>query len=170
MADLHDPNPIDQLFKKSFDSQSEAPDLNGWDQPSARVWQNIQSEIAPQSVSYQKYLWSGLAFVGIGLLAFLLINKKTPTAPPILPTPPPAIQTPVSATPNVQNTVATPAIKGEEKAEKAKEIAKKPTKSKTPNTSKTKTSQEVLPEPKVNSTKPFVPNSTVREQQKKVEN
>jgi hypothetical protein len=170
MADLHDPNPIDQLFKKSFDSQSEAPDLNGWDKPSSRVWENIQSEIAPQGVSYQKYLWSGLAFVGVGLLAFLMMSKKTPAVPAALPTPNPAIQTPKIANPNILNTVATPAIKGEEKAEKAKEIVNQPTKSKNTKTPKTKTSQEVLPEPKVNSTKPFIPNSTVREQQKKVEN
>jgi hypothetical protein len=169
MADLHDQNPIDQLFKKSFDSQSEAPDLNGWDKPSARVWENIQSEIAPKSVSFQKYLWAGLGLVGVSLLAFLFMNKKTNANLPTTPSNPAAIQTPTIATPNVQNTVANPAIKVENSTEK--EIVRQPTKSKKPKTSKTRPDKEVLPEvePKVNSTKPFVPNSTVRDQQKKVD-
>jgi hypothetical protein len=37
--------PIDELFKKTFDSLPDGPSPAGWDMPSDRVWQNIKGGI-----------------------------------------------------------------------------------------------------------------------------
>jgi outer membrane biosynthesis protein TonB len=156
MADLHDPNALDQLFKKSFESLSEAPDANGWDTPSPRVWQNIQTEIAPQSVLYSKYLWSGLGLAAIALLSFVFFGQKTEkiTAPVTAP----SIETPVIAAPVLPASNASTETNNTTKSE----VKVTPKASNQPKPIKT---PKQKPTPTVKETKSLPPNSSERAKQ-----
>lgn len=47
MTDPKDFESLDDLFRKTFEKLPETPSKSGWDTPSERVWQHVQSQIKP---------------------------------------------------------------------------------------------------------------------------
>jgi len=47
MTDPKEFETLDQLFRKTFDDLPDTPAASGWDTPSGRVWQHVQSQIKP---------------------------------------------------------------------------------------------------------------------------
>jgi hypothetical protein len=45
MNTQRDANPIDDLFRQSFEALPDAPSASGWDAPSKQVWQGIQTQM-----------------------------------------------------------------------------------------------------------------------------
>lgn len=45
MTEHQEQNPIDELYRKTFESLPDTPAASGWDTPSERVWQNIQANM-----------------------------------------------------------------------------------------------------------------------------
>lgn len=75
MAEQKDFHSLDELFRKSFDNLPDTPDASGWDTPSDRVWQQVQTRIKPPhqgwSSSQILLVASGAIAIAIGLyLAF----------------------------------------------------------------------------------------------------
>ena len=104
MADTKEFESLDELFRKTFDNLPETPADSGWDTPSERVWQHVQSQIKPPRSG-----WSGqtlrliAAFavtLAVGLYLFLNRAENPKTHPA---TPPPTIVE-TAETPTAANT------------------------------------------------------------------
>lgn len=105
MTEQQQPNPIDDLFRKTFEQMPESPAASGWDKPSDKVWQNIQHNMqaAPKqgwSLSSIVLLTSMAALIVAGMYWFS--TRPTPTEPQnVQPT---ATEQPVTAPVNAVNT------------------------------------------------------------------
>ena len=73
MAEPKEIHPLDELFRKSFDDLPAAPSTNGWDTPSAQVWEQVQENIKTPRSSWMQWALGafGLAVLAIGLWAYL---------------------------------------------------------------------------------------------------
>lgn len=108
MTDPQASNPIDDLYRKTFENLPETPASNGWDAPSDRVWQNIQGNIKPVKKTWgvqSLVLLAGLALL-ITAATYWLSRPSVPTqAQPQVPEMTPVQKPVVSPSP-----VATPAV------------------------------------------------------------
>ncbi|HAD11407.1 MAG TPA: hypothetical protein DCF33_03105 [Saprospirales bacterium] len=68
MTEQQQPNPVDELFRKSFESLPDSPSASGWDKPSDRVWQHVQSNM-PQA----KQGWSIQSIALLTSMAVLIV-------------------------------------------------------------------------------------------------
>jgi len=73
MAEPKEVHPLDELFRKSFDDLPAAPSTNGWDTPSAQVWEQVQENIKTPRSSWGQWALAafGFAVLAIGLWAYL---------------------------------------------------------------------------------------------------
>ncbi len=98
MTEPNSYNSIDALFKKAFDGLPETPSSEGWDTPSGKVWEHVQTRIeAPRNGWSAQTLGLIAAFavvLSIALYLVLFSYKSTPT--------------PVVADPNTPGMVETP--------------------------------------------------------------
>ena len=98
MRDPQEKHPIDEQFQQAFGQLPANPAPNGWDSPSAKVWEQIQQEIKPrQHPLWNTRSWILLAFVSIALGVWwwnrpAQIPIQTPVQQPVTPT-----ETPVAA-------------------------------------------------------------------------
>jgi cytoskeletal protein RodZ len=95
MANHQESNPIDELFQKSFRDMPTTPAANGWDMPSDRVWQGIQTGMTAQPSTSWSLGSKIAAAVGalalVGAIAYFAWPKpeQNPAAPAV-----PAMQAP----------------------------------------------------------------------------
>lgn len=184
MNTSQDVNPLDNFFRNTLESLPETPGESGWDQPSDRVWQQVQAGIkAPQS-GWSLKTWA-LVGLGTGLLLtalYFMVGQK--------PQPVPAPQNVTAPLPHSTATEAPAALPESATAPKSAETpgtvaepAKKAAKPSNPKASATKTANDpdnVSPAPdntgrvRPNSSTPLpgskdVPHNTreANEQQKK---
>jgi hypothetical protein len=102
-----DTQPIDELFRKTFESMPQTPASSGWDVPSDRVWQNVQGGIAQTGVT----LGTKIALVAASVLCiavatywFGIRQSAVEAAPPAPQTQPIMAPAPAAALPqNVEN-------------------------------------------------------------------
>jgi len=108
MTDPQASNPIDDIYRKTFENLPETPAGNGWDAPSDRVWQQIQGNITPPKKTWgvrALLLMAGLALLITAAIYWLSKPSEPANALPEVPEMAP-IQQPV-VTPSA---VATPAM------------------------------------------------------------
>lgn len=106
MAEQKDFHSLDELFRKSFENLPDSPDASGWDTPSDRVWQHVQTQIKPP---HQGWSSSQILLVASGAIAIavgLYLAFARPVQPatnqqgaPEQANQPPAAELPVTATP-----------------------------------------------------------------------
>jgi cytoskeletal protein RodZ len=110
MRDPQEKHPIDERFHQAFEQLPATPASNGWDSPSAKVWDNIQQEIQPRkNPLWNTRSWILLAFVSIALGVWWWNRPapapveqpvQTPVQQPLTPTEAPAtapLETPAAA-------------------------------------------------------------------------
>ena len=78
MAEPKEIHPLDELFRKSFDDLPAAPSTNGWDTPSAQVWEQVQENIKTPRSPWGPWALAvlGFAVLAIGLWAYLQSRPK----------------------------------------------------------------------------------------------
>jgi hypothetical protein len=169
MAEKKEFDSIDELFKKTFEDLPEVPASSGWDTPSHRVWQQVQTGIETRhrgwSLSQQLL---GLMAIGVAVSAGLYLWLATPQ--PVAPSAPTPVELPSTAAQAPATTAAAPVVMAPEATSTASAPASKPTHrpTVTPLTRQTESvpaNQSVRPvaAPSVSETPlPKVPNSTER--------
>jgi hypothetical protein len=98
MTDPQQSDPIDQLFRKTFEDLPSAPAESGWDKPSERVWEKVQQQMprkspAPGSQSL------AIAVLTVGALVALYLHFTQPTPPSTPPAESPAPEVAVPPAP-----------------------------------------------------------------------
>lgn len=68
MTEPQDFESLDELFRKTFDQLPENAAPSGWDRPSDRVWQHIQTTVQPPSSG-----WSAKAITLVSALAVTIV-------------------------------------------------------------------------------------------------
>lgn len=122
-------NPIDNLFRETFENLPDTPAASGWDQPSDRVWQNIQSNIQPAPKTWGMKAWVLLAGAALTLAAGIYWIVATPDSSVIPASTPPqneqTVETPAAATPETtQTTTVQEAKPGNTGKQPAKSVSK----------------------------------------------
>jgi|GEM_PF-417125 len=151
MTEPNSYNSIDALFKKAFDGLPETPSSEGWDTPSNKVWEHVQTRIeAPRNGWSAQTLGMIAAFavvLSIALYLVLFSNKSTPT--------------PVVADPNAPGMVVETPTHPEVAPAVINSPVTAPVESKTPNTAtKNKGVQSKAPTKTVNTATPTLDNQT----------
>jgi hypothetical protein len=95
MTDPKEFQSVDELFRKTFDNLDAAPAPNGWDTPSDRVWEHVQTQIRPKS-GWSAGAWTTLAVFAVTLMVGLYWAMSSPS-PTTEPTPVPAAEQPKTA-------------------------------------------------------------------------
>ena len=169
---MTDPNQeyqsLDELFRKTFDNLPESPAPSGWDVPSDRVWNHVQTNIEPPKTGWTLQtigLVSAFAVtLAVGLYLYTArTTEQAPVPPPVAPVETPAtMPSPSDLAPAVtQPTSEQPAA--QPVAKPAKPAAKPKT---PPNTAEKNASDAKRPLPTaapLPGTKPVSPNSTERQ-------
>jgi len=107
MADTKEFESLDELFRKTFDNLPETPAQSGWDAPSERVWQHVQSQIKPPRSGWSAQTISLIAAFAVTLVVGLYLFLNQPEKPNIpVATPPPAAVVEDAAEPPAPNIVA----------------------------------------------------------------
>lgn len=80
MTEPQDFESLDELFRKTFEQLPENASPSGWDRPSERVWQHIQTTVQPPRSG-----WSARAITMVAALAvtivvglYLFVNQPAP--------------------------------------------------------------------------------------------
>ena len=173
MAGKKEFEPLDELFRKTFQDLPNTPTPSGWDVPSPRVWQRVQSEIKPASTGWGVQSWALLAAAAI-IVAIGLYFAFGRTAPTPLPMPAlkdqPATLSPAAATTPTEVVPAVPVEKVSTKSRSkvrssATETRTSPAvNSSTPRGEESRSQRNATPLP---GTKPAAPNSTERKKEGK---
>lgn len=107
MTEQQAQNPIDDLYRKTFENLPPTPSASGWDTPSDQVWEHIKNNIQPTRRGWSAQSWALLATLMIGLAAgmYWMLTRQTvhpAETPPSMAVPPqqeqqsPAVITPAS--------------------------------------------------------------------------
>ena len=95
MTDPKEFESIDDLFKKSFDNLPDTPAASGWDLPSEKVWQHVQTQIKPPRTGWSTQTIALIAAfavtLAIGLYFYAWRTESTQVSPA---TSPVAVETP----------------------------------------------------------------------------
>lgn len=87
---LHDnKDPIDDVFRQTFEQLPDSPAASGWDTPSDQVWAGVQAGIKPGN---KGTLWKGtLIFLTTAAITATIVwaTLKPASPPTIVPVPPP---------------------------------------------------------------------------------
>lgn len=86
MTDPKEFESLDNLFRKTFEKLPETPSKSGWDVPSERVWQHVQSQIKPPRTGWSAQTVTLLAAFAVTLavglyLLFARSEKQESPAP-----------------------------------------------------------------------------------------
>lgn len=106
MTEPQDFESLDELFRKTFDNLPENASPSGWDRPSERVWQHIQTTVQPPRSGWSTRtitLVSALAVtIVIGL--YLFISRPVQPVETVTPAQPDTPATAVVETPAISET------------------------------------------------------------------
>ncbi len=98
--------PLDELFRKTFQGLPDKPTASGWDTPSPRVWQRVQTEIKPPTSGWALQTWAFMAVLVLGLgVGMYYVYEKMQSAP--APAEAPVISPPVATPAQEVNPAAT---------------------------------------------------------------
>ena len=77
MTDPKEFESLDELFRKTFDKLPDTPDPSGWDNPSGRVWQHVQAQIAPSGGGWSLQTVAIIAAFAVALTVglYLLLSR-----------------------------------------------------------------------------------------------
>lgn len=103
MTDPKDFESLDDLFRKTFEKLPETPSKSGWDVPSERVWQHVQSQIKPPRSGWSAQTITLLAAFAVTLTIGLYLLLATPEKQ----------ESPASETPEVAGTTEMPVTERE---------------------------------------------------------
>jgi type IV secretory pathway VirB10-like protein len=95
MTDPQQSNPIDQLFRKTFEDLPSTPAESGWDTPSERVWEKVQHRMPRKSPLPNAQSLALVVVMSVGALVafYLYLTQPTPpSAPPAAPASEVAVQ------------------------------------------------------------------------------
>ncbi len=94
MADQQEINPIDDLFRQTFDHLPDNPSPGGWDAPSAQVWSNLQASLPNPVAPRRNYgSWTVVGTVCIaGALSLLYWFSRDAVEVTPVAVPQPAVQ------------------------------------------------------------------------------
>ena len=160
MTEQQMPNPIDDLFRKTFDSLPDSPAGSGWDTPSDRVWQHVQTNIQAPKKGWSIQSFALLAALGV-TLAVAFFWFFSPKEQPQLPPAPSSTEQPVVTPspiplPTPDNT-------------KVKTLPGKSTQQNKPAASPAKASDDNKAQPLPGSKQTLPPNSTEAQKKKQEE-
>lgn len=145
---------IDSIFRNAFQEMPETPAPNGWDQPSKKVWQGIESNLRPRVINRFPaqliFLVSSAAV--LSALAWYLSSKQ-PQVPAAVPNSIPSETVPSAPVPSVATEASEPAVM-------IKQNRKKGTTSERPSTSTEELPAQEIKAPTFNQALP--PNSLER--------
>lgn len=102
---------IDSIFRNAFQEMPETPAPNGWDQPSKKVWQGIESNLRPRVINRfpaQLLLLVSSAAV-LSALAWYLSSRQ-PQVPAAVPNSTPSETVPSAPVPSVATEASEPAV------------------------------------------------------------
>ena len=158
---------IDELFRKTFNDLPESPAGSGWDVPSDRVWQTVQTGIQTRHVGWsmtRKMIALAAISVVVATGVFLAMNTNSTTQQ--VPAPQPTIleqpQQPQNSTAaTISNVAATPTQPVTSVANSASRVSN--TKVTAPKASVNSVEKAAAPAPKVVATIPELPTPTVVE-------
>ena len=165
----HEYQSLDELFRKTFDNLPETPAPSGWDAPSDRVWNHVQTNIQPPKTGWTLQtiaLLSAFAVtlaVGLYLYTARPAEQAAPPIPTVAPTETPAITSPPANSPtpgNVQIEPAQPVAQPATKSAKPKTAPSSVSNAEKNASDAKRTSPTAAPLP---GTKPVSPNSTERQ-------
>lgn len=113
MTEQQAKNPLDELFRKTFEGLPDSPAASGWDTPSDRVWQQVQSNIqSPQKgwgIQTLLLFAAIAATVAVGLFwMFGKTAEKPAPAPAVTPMEQPAMTPASTVVPDSQPVESTP--------------------------------------------------------------
>lgn len=166
--------PLDELFRKTFQDLPATPTASGWDTPSPRVWQGVQSQIKPASTGWALQTWALLATTAV-IVAIGLYFAFGRTEPAPSPTPLP-VEQPIAQPPAVESapaevvprtSVEKTTTKQSSKVRPSTTTESRPNpavNSSTPRGVENRGSHQAVPLP---GSKPAAPNSTEREKEGK---
>jgi hypothetical protein len=138
MTDPKEFESLDELFRKTFDNLPDTPAKSGWDTPSERVWQHVQTQIKPPKSGWSAQTLTLIAAfavtIAVGLYLFFnrpdTVSPATPAA-----TPPSVAETTEQPTVAVREQAATlPSADSETAVLSAKNLKKKPAETNRPAT------------------------------------
>jgi hypothetical protein len=112
MAENKEFESVDEIFRKTFDALNDAPSNSGWDTPSDRVWQQVQTGIGQKNNGWTTGKMLAAAAITLVVAASLYITFKAQN--PAVETPNvPATPTETPAVANSPETVTAPAASPE---------------------------------------------------------
>jgi type IV secretory pathway VirB10-like protein len=176
MADTKDFESLDELFRKTLDNLPDTPAKSGWDTPSERVWQHVQTQIKPPKSGWSIQTLSLLTAFAVTLTVglYLLLSRPATAEKPAA-TPQPTAETTEQPVASVQGQIVeTQTTLSETTPSPAKILKKKPavanppaTTSETPRNEKemeaeTAKTQSADSSAKSSGKKPPSPNTTER--------
>ncbi|HNG90583.1 MAG TPA: hypothetical protein PK858_10270, partial [Saprospiraceae bacterium] len=95
--------PLDDLFRKTFENLPDAPSASGWDAPSEKVWQHVQSHIRPPRSGWSLQGLSLIAaFAVVVAVGLYFLTQRQPAQPQPAAVPAP-VEAPVHVAPAPQS-------------------------------------------------------------------
>lgn len=113
MTEQQAKNPLDELFRKTFESLPDSPAASGWDTPSERVWHQVQSNIQTPQKGWgiQSLLLFAAIAATLAVGLFWMFGKpaeKPAPAPAVTPMEQPAITPASTVVPDSQPVESAP--------------------------------------------------------------
>ncbi len=127
MTDPKEFETLDQLFRKTFDDLPDTPAASGWDTPSGRVWQHVQSQIKPPRSGWSAQTIALLAAFAVTLVVgiYLYLGRADKVETPARETPV-AMEQPVTPATSQSETTENQVVVAEKSGFPAKQAKKKP--------------------------------------------
>lgn len=104
MTEPQDFESLDELFRKTFDGLPENASPSGWDRPSDRVWQHVQSTIQPPKSGWSTKAITLVSALAVTIVVGLYLFVSRSSSP---------VETPVTqevSVVNIPTPAATPAV------------------------------------------------------------
>lgn len=88
MTEQQAQSPIDDLFRQTFENLPDTPAESGWDTPSDRVWQNLQTKVTKpnKGLGTQSVILMAVLLVTLAASLYWMFSQSTekPADPPVV--------------------------------------------------------------------------------------
>ncbi len=127
MTDPKEFESLDELFRKTFDQLPQTPSPTGWDSPSEKVWQHVQSQIKPPRAGWSTQTMMLVAAFAVTVAVGVYLFVSRPTVPASTETPAPVLAVPESpALPTNETAATVPTASTENESPEVNSTARKP--------------------------------------------